>query len=502
MTTLRSACLLITLVAIATTARAQSTGIRVTKARIGCLDIQKAGNLTPLVSRTCNGRERCSYKAPDGDAQKAADITARTRTFCTQAMEILYDCHDGLIRRAFVPGDAWAHPEAELRCPAAPTAPAPRATPLKGFLDCREGAADCNPCVRDVRGQFRSFAEGTANWRVRQWHFEWGKAYAPSSIQPYAAFDEDSNYANAFGVSYAHPQGFVRTSSTQHPFAGSHSAHDAGRPGTIFVVEQPERGPLRLASLHRTRTQHPSGVAALGRYVAYGETIEESDSKVTLLGLIDLSALSAAPIEHRLPELPRGTDARTWKKLGGGLAITKLRDGSYLLLSSLPGGREPGPHYHQLFTLVGDLARPEALRARFHSTHAYVAPAAWAGKDVQYSENASLITECRTGNVYAVHTSGDGEGIDALEGSGYFRLSQLEQRDASITLRPIAVWGTSQNAADCHLRSAATAGPRADGTLSLVCHQYRKDPDPSAVNPFSFNTSGRDAWNFREGVAR
>jgi len=42
-------------------ARAQ---IRVTEARIGCLDIQKEGNLTGIVGDACNGKYSCSYKAP------------------------------------------------------------------------------------------------------------------------------------------------------------------------------------------------------------------------------------------------------------------------------------------------------------------------------------------------------------------------------------------------------------------------------------------------------
>jgi microsomal dipeptidase-like Zn-dependent dipeptidase len=94
--------------------------IRVTGARIGCLDIQKQPNLTALVGRACNGRMSCSYKAPTPDQYKRAGVRAATRTFCTQAMEVTYRCGSGPIKAITIPGDAWNHGPAELFCQAAP----------------------------------------------------------------------------------------------------------------------------------------------------------------------------------------------------------------------------------------------------------------------------------------------------------------------------------------------------------------------------------------------
>jgi hypothetical protein len=93
-----------------------TNGIRVTKARIGCLDIQTDGNLTALVAQVCNSKTSCSYKAPKEDAYKRAGVHARTKTFCSQAMEITYRCGDSQTGTVTVPGDAWDHPPAELRC--------------------------------------------------------------------------------------------------------------------------------------------------------------------------------------------------------------------------------------------------------------------------------------------------------------------------------------------------------------------------------------------------
>lgn len=98
--------------------------ITITGARIGCLDVQKTPNLTALVARACNGRPSCSYKAPTESQYRAAGVRANTRTFCTQAMEILFHCGAGANQVVTVPGDAWNNPPAELNCN--PTAVTPQ----------------------------------------------------------------------------------------------------------------------------------------------------------------------------------------------------------------------------------------------------------------------------------------------------------------------------------------------------------------------------------------
>lgn len=90
--------------------------ITVTKARIGCLDIQKDSNLIRLVAAACNGRASCSYKAPTPQQYQAAGVTAAGRTFCTQGMEIGYRCGQNDEQLVEVPGDAWNHDAASLVC--------------------------------------------------------------------------------------------------------------------------------------------------------------------------------------------------------------------------------------------------------------------------------------------------------------------------------------------------------------------------------------------------
>lgn len=109
--------------------------IHVTEAQIGCLDLKEnRDNLTAVVSGACNGKYTCSYKAPTPDEYNRMKINVHGRTFCTQGMEIEYQCGTGAPRSASVPGDAWTHPPADLDCGAAPPPPQTGAK-LRGYVD-------------------------------------------------------------------------------------------------------------------------------------------------------------------------------------------------------------------------------------------------------------------------------------------------------------------------------------------------------------------------------
>src|SRR5712691_2397854 len=77
-------CVYVLLLSTASGLAQAQADIVVTKARIGCLDIQTEGNLTGLVAKACNNRGNCSYKAPTPDEYRRAGVQAHTRTFCTQ----------------------------------------------------------------------------------------------------------------------------------------------------------------------------------------------------------------------------------------------------------------------------------------------------------------------------------------------------------------------------------------------------------------------------------
>src|SRR5512135_3142540 len=105
-------------------ARTAHADITVTKARIGCLDIQLDGNLTPMVASACDHKMSCSFKAPTEAQYQHAGVKAKTRTFCTQAMEITYTCAPNDFHTVTVPGDAWDKPPAQLTCTTPPAPPA------------------------------------------------------------------------------------------------------------------------------------------------------------------------------------------------------------------------------------------------------------------------------------------------------------------------------------------------------------------------------------------
>jgi hypothetical protein len=98
--------------------------ITVTEAQIGCIDkpqSKNVGNLTSIVANACNNKFSCSFQAPDPAQYTAEGVHPYTRTFCTQAMEIRYQCVGGGGGSVEVPGDAWKNPPAQLFCePQAP----------------------------------------------------------------------------------------------------------------------------------------------------------------------------------------------------------------------------------------------------------------------------------------------------------------------------------------------------------------------------------------------
>ena len=124
--------------------------IKVVTARQGCLDIQPPGNMTTLVGRACNGLSSCSFKSPGQQPGSA------TRLFCTQGMEITYECTDQIRQVVSVPGDAWKHGPAQLTCdpPVISSGPPPDLTPVPPdpdavgaikVVEARQGCLDIQP---------------------------------------------------------------------------------------------------------------------------------------------------------------------------------------------------------------------------------------------------------------------------------------------------------------------------------------------------------------------
>lgn len=319
---------------------------------------------------------------------------------------------------------------------------------LHGDVTCSPTERDCNVCANDVKRQLdRIFLEGRHTPTAGAWYFSWGSLYAPSYLAPQVAFED--------GTLQGHVQGFARTGHPTYPYVGSYSNKDDSA-GTVFVIRpSSSSGRNELRYLHRSIESewHPSGVHALGHYIA----VDESDK----LRLIDLDDPYGAPIVYDPDSVPGGEPMAS---AGGGLGIARLHDGGYLVTATNPGGGGADPRYSHHWRLDGPLE--SATMTYLGGTYHQLRPE-WGG-DYHTSENLSLITECETGQIYAVHTTGDA----LTNGTGHWRLQRLEHGPSGPVFRSLAVYEEWQNMSTCYLRAAATAYADDDGRISIYCHQY------------------------------
>lgn len=344
----------------------------------------------------------------------------------------------------------------------------------KGDTRCANGQNDCNMCAANVQQQFQKASARQINWSRKRWDFTWPQAYPPQNVRPLDVFDGDPEYA--LGIPDTHIQGFVRTNSRLYPYAGSHSHK---RKGGIFVVKQGANGSQFLSSLHQTSGRHPSGVQIIGRYLIYGEG--------TRLFFKDMNSRNQDyDIQLTAPKA----------RFGGGLGIIKLADNHHLLIATGPGGQKAGPRYNRFYHLKSVNGRPSSLTYINESTTKN--PQQWP-KTLAFSENMSLITECGTGDVYSIHSTGDSI---AITGKGYWRLSKLVTNGKALGLKAVNAFTIGQNLKRCSMRATGTVNVNARNRLEFVCHGYAKDPDGSGFNVLGKSSRSRDKFYYNVGEVR
>ena len=339
------------------------------------------------------------------------------------------------------------------------TAPIKNNTPptLKGASNCRQGSSDCNVCANNVEQQFKNAIQGQLNWKQKPWRFSWEKSYPPYQRTATSLFNDHKK--NWVGIPDHHVQGFIRTNSNRYPYAGSHSH---AKTGGIFIIEQMPDGKKYLKALHKSKHRHPSGVQVLGKYLLFGDGKD--------LRLINVDTPQATQrIQYKLPT--KGLSKPSYRNFGGGVGMARLANGDYLVLSSVPGAQDSRPRFHRFYILKGNIEQPTSIKLLAESRAKN--PTGWA-KKFTYSENLSLITECKTGTLYTIHTTGDETGIKALIGNGYWRLSKLTGTAQHPQLTPIQGWKSSQNINDCHLRSTGTVYVNKQHKMEFYCHGYAK----------------------------
>jgi hypothetical protein len=358
-------------------------------------------------------------------------------------------------------------------------------TSLRGDTECRYGDPDCNPCATDVVNQFKwAFESGHRpwlGWHVRSWAFRGNTQYPPDDLRPENAFRPYGEGAQV-GIVSKHIQGFVRTNSAKFPYAGSHSHKNTG---SVFFVGRDGSDNV-LQALYRSSHAHPSGVAVLGDGLFFAEG--------DFLRRLSVSAAGTRQKTRRF-DMPKNAAGRGLQNGGGGLGLAKLYDGTTLLIVSAPGdgfrgssreGREQNakPRYTRFYRFFPDVfaedAEPDLLGEWAHE-----GISAKPDSPKAYSENLSVVTECGTGRIYTVHTTGDW----ALKGDGYWRLSRIDGEPLNPRLVLIAIARQSQHNEECHLRSSATVHVNKDGKLEFLCSER-------AV--IKWNPTGR--FSFKEGI--
>lgn len=361
-----------------------------------------------------------------------------------------------------------------------------------GEVECDPNVdGDCNHCANDVQGQFLALFDDYDE-DVLSWSFDANDYYEPAVKQPNDSM-VDLNVKT-------HVQGFVHTNSSFRPYAGTHSWKDStSDPGSLFVVKN-DGGDLELTQLHDTWDNHPTGASILGSRMWFGDK-PVSDEPYVLRSLIVDSDFDTTQTILPLPKDFQGSGPT----MGGGVGIAKLASGGYLLVAMGPGGNDSPPQTDFFFMIGNENAMgirsvlgTEKIGGHFDVE--IMGLARWHNSDAdngfvssqsqfQWSENISVITECGTGDVYVINSSGEDGGID-LYGSGYYRLSRVDWGELTDANRPtasapgttgpklfpVAMGWQDTNEHECWQRASATAYVNADHELELYCTERKATP--------------------------
>jgi hypothetical protein len=220
-----------------------------------------------------------------------------------------------------------------------------------------------------------------------------------------------------------------------------------------------------IHALHRTASNHPSGIFTLGRYVGM------MDGNNSVRFIDTMRSLESHDIRFTV-----GPEAQTGN---GGLAMARLFGGGYLLVIG-QGGLNNDPQRTYLYVTHGALTGP----SRTERVGVSRPP---LPRDYNQSENISVITECGTRSIYVVHMMGDDIG-----GQGYYALSKVSWGINGPWLARINVKVVNSDIDYCHHRSAASVSVRDNGIVDLYCHERAEDN--------GFLSGPGDDWEFREGL--
>jgi len=337
------------------------------------------------------------------------------------------------------------------------SAPAPSS--LHGAWDCSPDDPDCNSCATDVRAQFR---DGSWQKGDNQWAFEPRRNF--HGITPDEAYH---------GSILEHVQGFVRLNGPGVRFAMVHSGgleHSGARFASLSIIDERAQGGLGLSELRSidAAAAHTSGLFTLGRYVG----MFSADG---VLSLLDTSGDRSGPqLDFTLP-IP-GPRAHGISSRSGGVAMIRLAEGGYLLLAN-EGGDGPSSGHSHFYWVQNDLRTLTSSSAQLNVRDLgdWQYPYAHDGpSDYHHSENLSLLTECQTGDIYAVYVGSSQSLIQALGplGRTFWRVARVVVSGQGVELEPIGVYTRLSSPERCFGRAAGSAFVQADHRIELLCHQW------------------------------
>ncbi|MAQ13368.1 MAG: hypothetical protein CMN30_01010 [Sandaracinus sp.] len=321
---------------------------------------------------------------------------------------------------------------------------------LRGADECRPGQ-HCLYCTADVRGQFASsWATGNAQWTP-----DWSAPHPPSSRRPSQAFD-DGHFQ---GVTSLQSDWFAR-------YVLTHSDPDASDDGDLVILGAAGTDTeLTLTTIFPFPDSHPSPPLSIGYFA--GAMASDSGAQTSSLRLFDARFLFESQDVHH--DFERTHPDEPFVRGGNGIGIAPLAEAGYLMIASsragsgsLYGGYPDGSIYASFYYLEGDLAETNGLNRMEYLGSQHLRT---SGGDDAQSEAMSLLVECDTGDVYAVHTDGARYTAEA-------RLSKFVW-DGEPHLELVDRRSMSQNLSTCNVYSGATVSADAYGLMSLACTEKK-----------------------------
>jgi hypothetical protein len=370
---------------------------------------------------------------------------------------------------------------------------------LKGDV-LGNGAGLSNRCVTDVAAAFAALPTSPSN-RGR-YISKGGQALPPSGavLQPFYPFQ-----ITGLSPSIPHVQSFSRfelgDGQDDRWFAVSRAFEQVGKAG-VFLVHMSDMagadgGPLLAPGVNYSSpvptdratqyyyptegAKHPGGLQAFGHYLAVAV---EAPSSPSFVDIYDFSAGFGAGARIQRVTLPPVSTQFQPERSIGGVAVTRLKDGRYLMFVLGKDSSRKGWFYVSQGTHLPSVWDP------FDNFNGYdTTPQSPFGWFRSY-QNVSFVTDCASQDIYLLASGNEGYAGSFADGTDYADLFRLEL-SPSVGVSMGLAGRRNFNPGDggfCTFRAAATAYAGKDNRLQLYCHAHHADSSVS-IGFFQINVT-------------